>query len=96
MDCGWVLYRTTQLREDLKAANNINDWAVKSPAIIRIWKEFQMDLIQENDRRSDNHTREFITRTEEVLLGKKRVGGKIVYENVDNLWDKIKHLKDKI
>lgn len=43
---GWVFYRTTQLREDLKTANTIKDWKVKSSALIEIWKEFQMDLIK--------------------------------------------------
>jgi len=41
----WVLYRTTQLREELKVANEIKDWNFKQPAIIKIWKDFQSDIV---------------------------------------------------
>lgn len=42
----WVLYRTTQLREDLKVANTIKAMEVKLPVIRDIWSEFQNDLIK--------------------------------------------------
>lgn len=42
---GWVLYRTTQFREDFKCANIIKDPGNKLTTILNLWKEFQMDLI---------------------------------------------------
>jgi hypothetical protein len=41
------------------------------------------------ERRKDEETRKFITQTEDALLGKRRVNGKIKYDNAEGLWEKL-------
>ena len=47
MKIGWVYYRTTQLREDLKVANEIKAFKVRAPIVRDIWSKFQNDLIKQ-------------------------------------------------
>lgn len=66
---GWVLYRTTQFREDLKWANTIKFAGDRLPAIRDLWIEFQSDLIKFYEREEVNKCncqssfREFALRT---------------------------------